>query len=344
MSGPRARQMVPVYVVLPPRTLLLDVAGPIEVLRRANIEQEHLRFFVRYVGPAPRVASSIGLELAGIAPLPETLADNALVVVCGSVAVPLKPEDIDSEADERDEARICRWLAMSVGPAMCVGPAIRLVSICSGALLAARSGLLDGYECTTHFSCCEDLRRIAPRARVLENRLFVEDGNRLSSAGVTAGIDLMLHIVAQMAGPACAVAVARNLVVYLRRGGADPQLSPWLEGRNHIHPAVHRAQDAVIADPRRPWTLEDLAGIAAASPRHLSRLFNEHAAMSVTDYVNRARVALARDMLAGSRLDMESVAELAGFSSARHFRRVWRQLHDMPPSRAREVYSIGPDS
>jgi transcriptional regulator GlxA family with amidase domain len=158
---------------------------------------------------------------------------------------------------------------------------------------------------------------------------------RLSSAGVTAGIDLMLHIVAGMTSPACAVAVARDLVVYLRRGGADPQLSPWLEGRNHIHPAVHRAQDAVIADPRRPWTLDDLADVAASSPRHLSRLFNEHAAMSITDYINRARIALAGDIMAGSRLDMEGVAERAGFSSARQFRRAWRRLHDAPPSRMR---------
>jgi transcriptional regulator GlxA family with amidase domain len=329
MTG--ARQVIPVFTVLPPRTLLLDVAGPMEVLRLANREQDSLRFDIRYVSPTPRVASSIGLDLTGLEPLPEILPAGALVVISGSTSEPLHADDKDAIADPRNEALICDWLARTVTPS------IQLVSICAGALLAARAGLLDGHECTTHFSYIELMRNLAPRARVLENRLFVESGQRLSSAGVTAGIDLMLHLVARKTSPACAVAVARQLVVYLRRGGADPQLSPWLEGRNHIHPAVHRAQDAVAADPRRAWTLEDLADIAAASPRHLSRLFNEHAAMSITDYVNRARITLAGDIMAGSRLDMESVAERAGFSSARQFRRAWRRLHDAPPSRMREA-------
>ncbi len=323
------RQSIPVFMLLPPRTLLLDVAGPMEVLRLANIEQEHIRFDIRYVSPTPRVASSIGLDLTGLEPLPETLPEAALVVISGSTMDTLRPGDGDPVADARSEALICAWLARSVTPS------VRLVSICAGALLAARAGLLDGHACTTHFTYIDTMRERAPRANVLENRLFVEDGMRLSSAGVTAGIDLMLHIVAGMTSPACAVAIARDLVVYLRRAGADPQLSPWLEGRNHIHPAVHRAQDAVTADPRRAWTLEDLADVAAASPRHLSRLFNEHAAMSITDYLNRARIALAGDIMANTRLDMESVAERAGFSSARQFRRAWRRLHDAPPSRMR---------
>jgi len=323
------RQSIPVFMVLPPRTLLLDVAGPVEVLRLANRMQERIRFDIRYVSPTPRVASSIGLDLTSLEALPEVLPEEVLVVISGSTAETLRPEDDDPVADARNEGLICDWLARVVTPST------RLVSICAGALLAARAGLLDGHECTTHFSYVETMRALAPKARVLENRLFVESGKRLSSAGVTAGVDLMLHLVAREAGPACAVAVARQLVVYLRRGGADPQLSPWLEGRNHIHPAVHRAQDAVVADPTRGWTLEDLADLAAASPRHLSRLFNEHAAMSITDYVNRARIALAGDIMAGSRLDMESVAERAGFSSARQFRRAWRRLHDAPPSRMR---------
>jgi transcriptional regulator GlxA family with amidase domain len=223
-----------------------------------------------------------------------------------------------------------------------VTPGIRLVCICSGALLAARAGLLDGVSCTTHFTDCGLLAEVAPTARVLENRLYVEDGERLTSAGITAGIDLMLHVVAQTVGHAVALSVARYLVVYLRRGGADPQLSPWLEGRNHIHPAIHRAQDAVTADPTADWSLERLADIAAASPRNLSRLFNEHTGMSVVDYVNRIRVALAGQLLAGSRLDIETVAERAGFASARQLRRAWGRFHEMPPSRMREVSLSAP--
>jgi transcriptional regulator GlxA family with amidase domain len=195
--------------------------------------------------------------------------------------------------------------------------------------------LLDGYACTTHYLSCAQLAALAPQARVLDNRLYVEDRNRLSSAGITAGIDLMLHVVAQLIDHATALAVARYLVVYLRRSGSDPQLSPWLEGRNHIHPTVHRVQDAIASDPARPWPARQLAQIAGTSPRHLSRLFHEHAGMHLADYRNRLRAALARELIGQTRLDMERVAERAGFASTRQFRRVWRQLYASAPRELR---------
>lgn len=329
MTGEQQPVEVPVYVVVPPRVLLLDVAGPIEVLRRANLEQDGLRFAVSYVGPLPEVGSSIGLSVSAIGPLPETLPDSALLVLPGSADVPLGHQSSSREEDAVQEGQIVDWLRRAVRPG------IRFISICSGALLAGRAGLLDGYDCTTHYDCLSELAEAAPAARILENRLYVEDGERLTSAGITAGIDLMLHVVAGMAGHACALAVARFLVVYLRRAGADPQLSPWLEGRNHIHPSVHRAQDAVAADPVRDWSVSTLADAAATSPRNLSRLFNEHAGMSVTEYVNRMRIAVARQLLTGSRLDIEAVAERAGFASPRQLRRAWGRFHDLPPSRMR---------
>lgn len=326
MTGPSVE--IPVYVVVPPHVLLLDVAGPMEVLRKANLQQHAVHFTVNYVGPSSRVRSSIGLDVTGVEPLPEELPDGALVVISGAADLPLG--GIPTRDDNALlEAEIVAWLKGAIRPG------IRLASICSGALLAARAGLLDGFECTTHHETVAELARLAPAARIRENRLYVEDGERLTSAGITAGIDLMLHVVAQRAGHATAVAVARYLVVYLRRGGSDPQISPWLEGRNHIHPAIHRAQDAVAADPARDWSVGALARVAAASPRNLSRLFNEHAGMSVTEYVNRMRIALARELVTQSRLDMESVAERSGFASARQFRRAWNRLNDVPPSRFR---------
>jgi transcriptional regulator GlxA family with amidase domain len=325
----RVAKELPVFVVVPPNVLLLDVAGPMEVLRKANLEQDAVRFVATYVGPAPVVASSIGLAVVGVAPLPERLPDGAFVLISGSVSVPMAGNVADAGDVCWLEQEIVAWLGR-VGR-----PSITVASICSGALLAARAGLLDGKACTTHHASIAELRKLAPLARVEENRLFVIDGERLTSAGVTSGVDLMLHLVAAMTGPAVAVAVARYLVVYLRRSAADPQLSPWLEGRNHIHPAIHRAQDAIAAEPARPWSLSSVAGVAATSPRNLSRLFNQHAGMSVTTYVSRMRVALARQLVLGSRLDIETVAERSGFQSTRQLRRAWGRLHDMPPSRAR---------
>ncbi|MBB4006180.1 GlxA family transcriptional regulator [Allorhizobium taibaishanense] len=326
-DGPRLVEMI---VVVPPRTLLLDLAGPMEVLRKANLEQDAVRFVVRYVGPSSTASTSIGIDLAGIEPLPETLPERAMILVPGAAAQPLGAMDPAPDAqDIVKEAAIIAWLRRVVRPG------VKLVAVCSGAILAARAGLLEGYACTTHHAATRELQLMAPTAKVLDNRLYVEDRDRLTTAGITAGIDMMLALVAREAGHAAALAAARYLVVYLRRAGGDPQLSPWLEGRNHIHPAIHKVQDAVSADPARDWTVASMAKIAATSARTLSRLFNDQTGMSVTDYVNRVRVALAHELVTGSRLDMESVAERAGFASTRQMRRAWKRLHGTTPSLSR---------
>lgn len=323
-------KVIAVYIVLLQRTLLLDVAGPLEVLRVANREQSSIRFEVHYVGPDSSIVTSIGITLAEIEPLPQALPEDAMVVLSGDVDYMMMPGDqVAPRRDRNGEAAVVKWLRSSVRPGH------KIVSICSGALLAGRAGLLDGYSCTTHHGSCTELAEVAPAAKVLENRLYVEDGDRYSSAGVTAGVDLMLHIVSQLTSHACAVTIARYMVVYLRRSGSDPQLSPWLEGRNHIHPAVHRVQDAITADPTRTWTLRALARIGGASSRHLTRLFQEYAGMSITDYKNSLRVALARELISQTALDMEQVAERAGFGSTRQLRRAWRRLYETAPREAR---------
>src|SRR5215813_2852557 len=332
-SGPDEVRRIPVYVVVPPRLLLLDIAGPLEVLRQANRLQNSVRFEVRYIGPTSSLQTSIGITLAEIEPLPQELPAQSWVVLAGDVEYVMLSGGAHgpgkSAADKESERAIVTWLRTSVRPSH------KLISICSGALIAARAGLLDGYSCTTHYLSYDELRAVAPRARILENRLYAEDGERYSSAGITAGIDLMLHLVHQFTGQSCAVAVARYLVIYLRRSGSDPQLSPWLEGRNHIHPVVHRVQDAIAADLTKRWSLSALARIAGASDRHLSRLFHEHAGMSIPEYSNRLRVAYAQELLRETRFDMERVAEQSGFSSTRQLRRAWQRIYTGPPREAR---------
>ena len=318
--------VIPVFILVPPDTLLIDIAGPLEVLRYANQEQDRVRFDYRYISAAPQQTTSIGLVLDGLEPLPERLPDNAILVIPGSLAV-----GIAEIARDAGLKTLTHWLARTVRPYT------RLVTICSGALLAAAAGLMEGHQCTTHAECLEELRQLAPTASVLENRLYVEDGNRYSSAGISTGIDLMLHLVSRIASPQAALAAARKMVIYLRRSGQDPQLSPWLSGRNHIHPAIHRTQDAIMADPAHDWSLPGLADIAHLSERHLSRLFREHVGQSVVDYVNLMRVTLARELLKQSRLDMESLAHRAGFASSRHMRRVFSQHHGLSPSAFRKT-------
>jgi transcriptional regulator GlxA family with amidase domain len=330
VKRPGAR-IVPVTVVLPPRLLLLDVAGPIEVLRKANIEQSAMEFQVRYVGPAHAIRSSVGLTLSGIEPLPARLSTDGLLVLPGSANFTLGDDCSPCAKEQAAERAIVEWLGRSVREPL------RLVCVCSGALIAARAGLLDGVRCTTHHGSINELRRIAPRAHVEEDRLYVEDGSCLTSAGITAGVDLMLHIVNGLLGPSVALCVARYMLVYMRRGGADPQLSPWLEGRNHLHPAIHQLQDSIAAHPARKWSVSEMARIAHASPRTLSRLFNAHTGMSVTDYVNRVRVALARELVQQTNLDMERIASRTGFGSTRLLRRAWERFDTQKPRELRKA-------
>jgi transcriptional regulator GlxA family with amidase domain len=313
------------FVVLP-STLLLDLAGPAEAFRLANQLSERRglapTYRLRYVSRQAQAGTSVGLQLAGLEPLPTRLLGNALVVLLGQPSgseSPLQRPLQKAWADTR------RWLTQVVAPALHAAqpltPTTRLMTVCAGALLAADAGLLGQHRCTTHHEMLADLQRMAPAATVLGNRVFVVDGAVASSAGVTAGIDLALHLIAQDCGPALAAAVAQVMVVYLRRGPDDPELSPLLTGRNHLHPAVHRVQDAVAEHPQQPWPLHSLAAVAFVTERHLSRLFALHVGSTPRAYVEGIRAALAQRAIDQGQATGHALNS-AGIASARQWRRV----------------------
>ncbi|WP_323001937.1 GlxA family transcriptional regulator [Denitromonas sp.] len=312
-----------VIFVVTPNVLLLDYAGPAEAMRMAAEAGADLT--VATCAPVPALATSMGVTLSGLAPLPEPLPDNALVIVAGNAQ-----EELDYARPEAQQ--VIDWLARQRGRAL------RLASICSGALLLARAGWLDARPCTTHHALLAMLRDSAPRARVMDDRVFVDDGQVVTSAGITTGIDLALYLIEHHFGPELAARVARRLVMYARRGPNDPQLSPWLAHRNHLHPAVHKVQDAITRDPARRWTLDELAALAHVGPRHLTRLFTRHAGIGVVAYQQALRIARARQLLADPTLSMERVAEQCGFASARDFRRVWAQHADDAPRAHRRAH------
>jgi transcriptional regulator GlxA family with amidase domain len=308
-----------VVFVLLPNLVLLDLAGPADAFRNASLRVPG-SYRLRFAAPLPSVAASVGLNLAGLEPLPARLAPGTILVLTGISGDGIDPRQPLTRA-------VIEWLR-GAHPTL-------LLCVCAGSVLAAHAGLLAGRECTTHHEHLDTLRRVEPHARVLENRIFVEDGPVFTSAGVTAGLDLALHVIGQQLGPRVAADIARDLVVYLRRAGTDPALSPWVMHRNHLHPAVHRVQDAVARDPAARWSAEQLSAVACTSARNLSRLFAEHARCSPLDYVQLIRFALARQLVTQSRLDLEHVAARAGFRSAQHLRRVWSRWEAYPPSALR---------
>jgi transcriptional regulator GlxA family with amidase domain len=318
---PHAAPPREVVFLLMRNLIFLDLAGPADVFRNANSRVPG-SYRLRFVAPRSSVALAGGLVFAGCEPLPARLAPGTVLVVMGSA---------DDSIDPRDPAtrEIIDWLRRTAGSAL-------LMCVCAGSVLAAHAGLLAGRECTTHHFFIEELRRVEPRAHVLENRIFVKDGPVFTSAGVTAGLDLALHLIGEQLNVRVAADIARALVVYMRRAGTDPALSPWVMHRNHLHPAVHRVQDAVSRDPTAKWTLADLSSVACSSARNLSRLFAEHAGCSPHEYVDLIRFALAKELIMQTRLDLKRVAERAGFNSAQHLRRVWLRWESRPPSAFRD--------
>ena len=298
--------MCDVWFVMLPGVLALDMAGPAETFAQA---QETFR--LHYIGPQAEVATSLGLTMGNITPLPETLPEGSLLVLPGV-------SDSSQLFDTPQATQVRNWL-MRLQPLL-HRRAITLMCVCSGAMLAAKAGLLNGVQCTTHHNVIARLQALEPAALVKENRIFIEDRGIWTSAGITSGIDLALHIINRLCGPARALAVAREMVVWFRRSGDDPQLSPWLRYRNHLHPAVHRAQDALTAEPQKAWQLAEIAAQAHVSARHLTRLFQQHLGISVRDYLEQLRLVIAEQALLQGQ-GAEQAALAAGFSSPRQLHR-----------------------
>jgi transcriptional regulator GlxA family with amidase domain len=312
--------MTEVAFALLPNVVLLDVAGPAEAFRIAN-RLVPGSYTLRFVGSTRTLDSAVGLKLAALRPLPRRLPEGATIIVTGIAGSRVN-------GAEPAIARLAKWIAHIMQD-----ESHTLMCVCAGSVVAGHAGLLKGRECTTHHDHVDELRALEPAARVHANRIFVEDGRVFTSAGVTAGIDLSLHLIGRQLGHRVAATVARELVVYLRRSAADPALSPWVLHRNHIHPVVHRVQDAVSRNPAAQWPASKLANIAHTSERNLARLFAQHALCSPLDYVQRMRVGLARELLTQSDYTVDRIAEISGFSSAHQFRRVWRRWESTPPAR-----------
>ena len=326
-------ELIDVLFVIVPHSLLLDIAGPAEAFRLANLHRERRglppRFRLGFAGPAPTLQTSVGLTLGDLVPLPEELGAPTWVVVVGQPAAQLTR--VTPEI-----AVTAKWLNDHLrGALLDADTPHRLVTICSGTLLAARAGLLDARRCTTHHELLHMLRALAPQAEVIDNRVFVVDGPLASSAGITAGIDVALHLVAEECGEALAASVAEDMVVYLRRSPRDTELSPFHMHRRHLHPTVHRVQDAIVTEPERDWDMASLARVGNAAERHLLRLFIDHAGISPLHYLRLIRLERARQSLEYGET-VTRAAALAGFGSDLQLRRAWsRQWGGSPRDAAR---------
>ncbi|MDK3022382.1 helix-turn-helix domain-containing protein [Cupriavidus taiwanensis] len=313
------------YLLVLPGVHLLDLAGPLQVLSTVS-ELGIGQLSVHCVGPHPGVEAFQGVALDRIEALPARVNGRDLVVVIGSK---LQPSLMASQP-WRDAAA---WLhRMFTGSK---APATTIAAVCTGAFLLGDAGLLDGRLCTTHHAFIRKLRARQPRASVIENRVFVSDGNIWTSAGVASGIDMALRLVAEIFGDEAAIRVARENVVPFRRFSNDPRLDPQYQSRSHGNQLIHAVQDAIsrnleasVSDPR-------FARAFAISVRHLSRVFLEETGLTPKQYQLALRMARARKLLTASNLSVEEISSKSGFSSVQAFRSCWNKIEPMPPSRYR---------
>jgi transcriptional regulator GlxA family with amidase domain len=310
----------------------LDVTGPVEVLTRGG-QLAGRPYDVEVVGPTPgaaRLRTSSGLTLhvdRGLPDVRERRLDT--LVVAGGDGTGAALRDGELIAALRRTA----------------GRARRVTSVCTGAFLLAEAGLLDGRRATTHWDSCELLARRYPSVTVEPDPIFVRDGAVLTSAGVTAGMDLALALVEEDHGADVALATARRLVMYVQRPGGQAQFSAPLQAQAAGAAARHPIQDvqrAVLADPAADCSVEALAARAALSPRHFARAFAEEVGTTPARWVEGVRVEAARLLLETTDRPVDAVAAASGFGSAETLRRAFLRHLRVAPSDYRKRFRKEP--
>ncbi len=308
-----------------PSVQLLDVAGPLQVFASANdlagASQPYVPTVIASGGGA--VGSSAGLGLA-VEPLPPATAPVDTLIVAGGGGV---------HAASQDDALVA-WLTRRAGAAR------RVASVCTGAFLLAQAGLLDGRRAVTHWSRCAELARRFPAVRVEPDPIFIQDGAVWTSAGVTSGIDLALALVEADLGRAAALAVARQLVVFLKRPGGQAQFSATLKMQHAGGGADFERLHAWIAERlESDLSVATLAGQAGMSERSFVRRYRQATGETPARAVEQVRVEAARQMLGGTRQPIKRVASRCGFGSEETMRRSFLRLLGTTPQAYRERFA-----
>jgi transcriptional regulator GlxA family with amidase domain len=302
----------------------LDVAGPMDVFAEANtFLPEHQGYQVSLLGTQAGIVScSNGMQLS----VPYGYADFDtpfdLLLIAGGPQLP----------DAEPRPGFLEWLQ---GQAR---GAARFGSVCTGAFVLAHAGLLDGKEVTTHWADAGRLADAFPEALVQPDRIFIRDGRLFTSAGVTAGIDLCLALVAEDWGHELAVRVAKRLVVYIQREGGQSQYSPFLGVRKEQDPIVGKVLRYVTEHITETLSMEQLANAVSISRRTFSRLFAKYAKVTPSAFVEQVRVDAARRLLEETDAPLKTVAFKCGFHNATHMRTTFSRRLNVTPKQYRQRF------
>ncbi|HEY5959027.1 MAG TPA: GlxA family transcriptional regulator [Polyangiaceae bacterium] len=315
-----------VWVVVVPGTGLINIAGPTDVFGIANQVLRREAYRVELVGPtAPTSRTRYGVSLSGIRPMPKTCARLPdIVIIAGS------PMKASPEVDEQ----LVPWLQRHHHKIP------MLVSTCTGAFTLAKAGVLDGRRATTHWLHLDELRARFPAVRVVDEGIFVQDGTVWTSAGVTAGIDLMLALVEHEHGHAVAMEVAKMLVLFLRRSGNQAQFSSALARQQREPSRLHEVAAFVLEHLEEPLSVQCLAKGLGMSVRTLSRFCRERFDESPAELVRRLRVDEARRLLEETSLPLKEITARTGLGDVSTLWRVFTQRLGVTPAAYRERFAM----
>jgi transcriptional regulator GlxA family with amidase domain len=324
--GPSRR----IIFVAGPGTEILDLVGPLQVFARASDTfcrenpGAHPIYSIEVVSisSSNSLTANCGLRFAANKTFRQARGKIDTLLVAGGDAI--EQNKINAEA--------VRWLRTIAKRVRRVG------SVCTGAMLLARAGLLDGRRATTHWNWCETLIRRAPRADVDPNPIFVRDENVYTSAGVTAGMDLALALVEEDHGSRLALQVARNLVLYLRRPGGQSQFSAALSLQIADRKPLTELEAWVLDNLNKSLTVPVLAQRVAMSPRNFARVFGHEMKTTPAKFVERLRVEAARRRLEESQNSMETIASECGFGNINSMRNAFQRTLKIPPGQYRRHF------
>jgi transcriptional regulator GlxA family with amidase domain len=318
---------VQVVIFVPNNVHSLELAGLMDVFAEANARAAEPFYEVTVVAEEDRaIRCGSGLKILPDSAYVKILNGPDTLLVAGSVGVPEEPG-----------AAVIDWLTR-------IAPQTRRYgSVCTGAFLLGGAGLLRGRQVTTHWQYAPLLAERFPAAKVNGDRVFIRDGALITSAGSSAAIDLGLSLVEEDLGRDVALYVARRLVVFLKRPGDQSQFSVHLAAQSVERSRLYDVQQYILNHPAADLSVTALAKIAAMSPRNFTRVFTREVGISPSDYVDLTRIEVARFLLEGSRLPIDTIAARSGFGSARAMRRAFLARLGATPSDYRERFRSSGD-
>jgi transcriptional regulator GlxA family with amidase domain len=319
-----------VWFLVVPRTGIIDLAGPWEVLGHANEVLGRVAYELEALGPtAPAVRTRHGLVVSGLRRLPRAGAKVRLPDVAIVAGAPVFPQP-------SEQASLVSWLRRYRTRIP------TLVSICTGAFVLGAAGVLDGRRATTHWQFLDELRARYPAARVVDEGIYVKDGNVWTSAGIMSGIDMTLALVEEDHGHAVAMKVAKRLVLFLRRSGNQAQFSGALQRQEKEPRKLRDVSTFVLDHVDEPLPVERLAAGVGMSPRTFTRWCRAHLDESPAELVRRLRLEEARRLLEETALPIKDVTARTGLGDESTLWRVFTRRLGVTPAAYRQRFAAAP--